>query len=129
MSGAEASRVFPRPLSRAERELLDWLLDVPLAGRDSLRLQAAVVQVADEWPDGPTVDLVVDRGAAPPAAVVDRVPTEADGRDPYGVLVGVLLHVLDGYLAELEVFSQEGPPVRALPALAALTRSTPPPTA
>ena len=98
MSDAGASR-FPRVLSQGERQILDWLLDVPFEGRDALRLQAAAVQVVDEWPDGPTVDLGVGRGAAPPSTVNGLVPTEAKGRDPSGALVGVLLHTREGYLS------------------------------
>ncbi len=103
MSGA-ATR-FPRALNPAERQVLDWLLDVPFEGRDALRLQAAAVQVVDEWPDGPTVDLGVERGAAPPSTVNGLVPTEARGSDPNGALVGVLLHTREGYLSVLEFFN------------------------
>jgi len=42
---------------------------------------------------------------APRAEVEQRVPTDAFGRDAHGTEVGVLLHVIDGYIDELEIYS------------------------
>ena len=43
----------------------------------------------------------------PKAQVVRRVPVEAEVEDEDGVTVHVLLHVLEGALAELEVFHED----------------------
>src|SRR5205807_240221 len=75
-------------------------------GRDELRAQLDYTQV-----DGlacncgcPSVTLIVDP-VAPRAEVEQRVPTDAFGRDAHGTEVGVLLHVIDGYIHELEIYS------------------------
>jgi hypothetical protein len=40
------------------------------------------------------------------------VPVEAELEDEDGVPVHVLLHVLDGYLNELEIYREDSAPVR-----------------
>jgi hypothetical protein len=97
---------MPRALVEEERAILEFLLAEGFPGRDELRAQLDHLVVT-----GPacacgceSVALAVER-RAPPAAVDERVPTEALGRDAQGTEVGVLLHVIDGYMAELEFFS------------------------
>jgi hypothetical protein len=95
-----------RPLAQEERLILEFLLSKPFPGRDQLLRQLDHVRVT-----GPScscgcdsVGLAVDRNVAP-APVEERVPTDAFGRDPEGNEVGVLLHVVDGYLDDLEFYS------------------------
>ena len=47
-------------------------------------------------------------GGALPAEVTHRIPVEAEYRDRDGVPVHVLLHVVGGFLAELEVYKADG---------------------
>jgi hypothetical protein len=47
---------------------------------------------------------------APAAAVIQRVPVEARTRDPDGMDVFLLLHVVDGFAAELDVFRGDSAP-------------------
>jgi hypothetical protein len=109
----------PRELTENESELLEFLLSAGFAGRDELRRQAAVARVSGE--DPPSIRLVVETGVAPPAKVTRRIPIEAEGTDRDGAPLHSLLHVVDGYLGELEVFREDGQPVLDLPAPAALT--------
>ena len=51
-----------------------------------------------------SVGLAVDREKVPPATVGERVPTDGFGRDSQGNEVGVLLHVIDGYMNDLEFY-------------------------
>jgi hypothetical protein len=97
-----------RPLVPEERQILNFLLTKGFLGRDQLLTQLGHVRVA-----GPScscgcdsVGLIVDE-TVPPAPVQERVPTEAFGRDSRGSVVGVLLHVVDGYMVDLEFYSAD----------------------
>lgn len=99
-----------RPLMHEERLILKFLLSKPFPGRDQLLEQMDHVQVT-----GPScncgcesVGLAVDRKVTP-ASVEERVPTDAFGRDSEGNEVGVLLHVIDGYMDDLEFYSTSDP--------------------
>ena len=97
-----------RAIKPEEWEILEFLLTKRFQGRDELRRQLDGVRVT-----GPScgcgcdsVGLSVDRSFAP-APVEERVPTDAFGRDPGGNVVGVMLHVIDGYMVDLEFYSAE----------------------
>jgi len=97
-----------RGLRQEELEVLDFLLDQPFPGQPELKVQLRNSLVASECDCGcPTIDLTVDRAKAPAAAVKQRIPVEAYGVASDGVGIHVLLHVLDGYLEELEVFRED----------------------
>jgi hypothetical protein len=49
------------------------------------------------------------------AEVVRRIPVEAEFDDQDGVGVHVLLHVLDGYLNELEIYREDSSPLQREP--------------
>jgi hypothetical protein len=89
-----------------ERAILEFLLAKRFPGRDQLLAQLDQVLVTGSscGCGCDSVGLAVSR-SAPAATVSERVPTDAFGRDPSGVQVGVLLHVIDGYMAELEFYS------------------------
>ena len=118
----ETSARTPRRPTSAERSLLARLLAADFPGARELRQQAATLRVVKALADG-TLDLHVDAGA-PRADVPSRVPVEADYDDEDGVPVSLLLHVLDGMLAELEVVKADGSPVARPPALAQLNVTT-----
>jgi hypothetical protein len=72
--------------------------------------------VSEEYPIGdPTVIFLVDQNAAPVASVDGRVPVEAEGDDDDGMPVFALLHVIDGYLWELEFWRGDGDVIQRLP--------------
>lgn len=111
----EIRKVEPaRPLTPTERRLLDFLLRKPFPGRNDLKAQLGSVGVATECRICPTVELTVDRSSARAAPVRSRIPVEAEGVDVDGKRLHVLLHVVDGFLSELEVFREDGEPVRDL---------------
>ena len=62
----------------------------------------------------PTIELAVDRSSARAAPVRSRIPVEAGGVGADGKRLHVLLHVVDGFLSELEIFREDGKPVRDL---------------
>ena len=53
--------------------------------------------------------------AAKPAVVEKRIPVEADAVDEDGIHVHFLLHVVKGFAKELEVYKDDGSPIRRMP--------------
>lgn len=93
---------FPRDLNLRERVILEFLLSRPFPGRDELMQQLASVKVFGKCQCGcETVDLTVDEANSLRARVKERIPVEAITRS--GSCVNVLLHVVNGFLRELEV--------------------------
>ena len=105
-----------RKLTPAERELLTWFLDRTDAGRSYLD-QVSTVRVVGSCSCGcPTIDF-----AAPNETSAAEGPTTivADG---YGLVagrgkVGVIVHVREARLSELEIYSMEAKPPFGLPSL------------
>jgi hypothetical protein len=94
----------PRPLSRDERTLLDFVLDGP-KGSPELRAQGAsavVVSACDCGCKSVGLEPAVD---APEAdAGNGAYGLTADGTSPSGVDVEVTLHVVFGQIYELEIW-------------------------
>jgi hypothetical protein len=122
-SAALTTRVVPpRQLNSWERGVLCVLLSRPFPGSHELRLQLPAVRVSEEYVGrDPSVVLTLDRTAGPTAPVRRRIPVEAEGRDEDGRTIHVLLHVLDGYLWELELYRSDGGQIRSLPEPESLT--------
>jgi uncharacterized protein DUF6984 len=104
-----------RPLVPDERAILSVLLTKEFEGRDEIEAQLADVTVALVTDDPISLRLHIPEDA-PRARVRERVPTDAFGYDADGNLVGILLHVVDGFANELEFFAadsdlQPGSPV------------------
>lgn len=93
-----------RPLHPAVLATLGSLLDREFPGRSELESQLRHVSGVPIDGNG-SLRLVVRGGL--PAPVERRVPTEGVYLDDDGVRVHVLLHVVDGYLDELEVYRED----------------------
>jgi hypothetical protein len=92
-----------RPPSDYEREVMARLLSVEFPGVQELRTQLAACLVKTSGGYG-TVKI---QSKCPLAAkVVDRVPVEAVADDADGYGIHYLLHVIDGFAEELEVFTE-----------------------
>lgn len=98
----------PRPLTPDESALISALLSVPFAGREALSTQAGVLAVRPLDADG-SLELAPSDG--PRADVVGRIPVEGELEDLDGVTIHVLLHVVDGYLNELEIYREDSRPI------------------
>lgn len=92
-----------------ELRLLTALLSADFPGRKELLEQLAGLKVQRIDDDG-SLSLRPTNG--PPASVIRRVPVEAELGDDDGVTIHALLHVVDGYLNELDVFREDGSLVR-----------------
>lgn len=101
-----------RELSTDERELLNRLLEEPFPGRDELALQLSGSQVRVIDADGSMEFHVASADIAP---VRRRVPTEARYDDSDGTPVHLLLHVVAGKVAQLEIYKADGSTIERRP--------------
>ncbi len=98
---------YPRQLNPREKTILEYLLSQRFLSRDELKTQLASARVVGRCNCGcETVDLAVAEANSPPAQVKFRVPVEAATRVRPGTCV--LLHVVNGWLRELEVYRDDG---------------------
>jgi hypothetical protein len=111
-----------RPLTTRERELVERLLEPDFPGRDELRRQLESVTAKQIFEDG---TLALQCGPSEPAPVRCRVPTEGECPDADGMGIHVLLHVKVGVMHELEVFKDDGSPIRNPPVARDLVLFTP----
>ena len=94
------------PLDMESVGILAALVKEPFPGRDEIALQVAVARsrrIDDD--DG---CLALSAREAPRATVLRRVPIEAEADDLDGMTIHVLLHVVDGYIDELELYREDG---------------------
>ena len=100
-----------------ERGLFDRLLEASFSGRDQLKaqLREAVVRKIDE-----KGGLAIRVTTGQKAEVLRRVPVEAECADADGTTIHFLLHVIDGTAKELEIYKEDGSPIRKMPSLDAL---------
>lgn len=105
----------PRALTEAEHALLAWLVtfaDVPI-----LSEQVATVRVVSTCDCGCASVGLRTEGPQVPATAVARL--SGTGRDDYFAVhasagdVSVVLHVIGGFVGELEIFAGEGVPAAA----------------
>ena len=96
--------IAPRELTRAEREVLEFLVSADFAGADRLRAQIPHCRVVAVWAEGqPSVDLAVPATVAPAPVPDGELPSGAEVRTGAGDYVGeVLVWVGGGYLAAVE---------------------------
>lgn len=108
-----------RPLTDRERAILDGFLYFAFPGVGELRARVPTLRVNSDRScpcSCGTADLVADRALAP-AAAASPLPVGADipgdGDIPLG---GMIVFLLDGFLASLEVYSYGSGPLQ-LPAI------------
>lgn len=102
-----------REPTTTEREVMQRLLAADFPGKEDIAKQLA----------GSRVRIIDDEGslelepsaAARPATVEKRIPVEADAVDEDGIHVHFLLHVVKGFAKELEVYKDDGTPIRRMP--------------
>jgi len=102
-----------REPSPTERGLIQRLLEADFAGKSELANQLASCRVREIDSDG---SLEFELAACyDPAPVAKRIPVEGDGVDEDGIHVHVLLHVVNGFVKELEIYKDDGSPIRRMP--------------
>lgn len=112
----------PRPLNEHERAILEFLLSAPFPGHKELRQQLATAKVTSQCRTCPTITFIIDASVAPRAPVARRIPSEAErpGAAPGHTTLPVLLHVVNGYLDELELYRDDLGQIASLPSPSSL---------
>jgi len=104
-----------RPLNDGERELLARMLVAEFPGIVEVRAQIAASSILRCDVVG---GVVFTFGVADDAVRVEvsgPVPVEAEGVDEDGMGIHILLHVEDGKVRELEIYREDGLPIRHVP--------------
>jgi hypothetical protein len=96
-----------------ETEVMRRLSAADFRGKEAIAKQLAGCRVRIIDDEG-SLELELN-DAAKPAAVEKRIPVEADAADEDGIHVHFLLHVVKGFAKELEVYKDDGTPIRRMP--------------
>jgi hypothetical protein len=101
-----------RPANELESGLLNLLLASDFQGAEALRAQihACSVRTIDQEGSFQIITPVASK-----AAVKFTVPVELSGADTDGAGVHVLLHVVDGFATEVEIYKDSPTPISKLP--------------
>jgi hypothetical protein len=102
-----------REPTRTERDVVQRLLTADFRGKAEIARQLAIyrVRIIDE--EG-SLEFELN-GAAKPAEVEKRIPVEAEALDEDGICIHILLHVVEGFVSELEVYKDDGSPIKRMP--------------
>lgn len=101
----DSSAGASRAATAAETAVLKELVNATVDEGHVLLKQIESVKVRPIDSDG-SLELVPPPDS-PKAAVVGRVPVEGEVEDHDGIVVHVLLHVVDGLVAELEIYRDD----------------------
>ena len=101
---AKSLRNWRKP-TPSEFSLLRRLLSKPFEGNEQIRAQLEFAQVA-EIDSQHSLRFSTSRDATA-AKTLERVPVEARATDGDGVTINVLLHVVDGFVHELEIYKDD----------------------
>ncbi len=107
-SGLDSAAGFA-PLTVDIQRILSVLLAAQFPGRVQIakQIESARGRVVDQ--DG---SIALQAPEGPRADVERRVPVEAEAEDQDGMTFHVLLHVVDGFIAELEIYREDSLPIR-----------------
>lgn len=105
----------PRSLTFEENGVLHRLLLADFHGKENLLKQTQSVRVSEECKACRSIVLVVDKIPENAAPVVCRVPVHAQASDRDGENLHILLHVVQGFIDEMEIYREDLLDVMALP--------------
>ncbi|MEJ7698978.1 MAG: hypothetical protein WKF71_04940 [Pyrinomonadaceae bacterium] len=98
---------------------MSHLLSISFPGWKELQKQIDESLVSYECENCPTVELIVNHSVAS-AEVKRRVPVEGEIFDEDGVKIHFLVHVVEGYLSEIEIFRDDSGKIRQLPEISSI---------
>lgn len=107
---------FPHSLLPEENEFIGRLLPAALSHRELLLAHAAAARV--RWVESfgqPAILFDVPQTVTRLPPEIGRIVYEREARDSDGASVQLLVHVLDGILAEIEMYREDGNPLHELP--------------
>ena len=96
-----------------EAQIMQRLLAADFPGKEEIAKQLASCRVRIIDDEG-SLELKLS-DTTKPATVEKRIPVEADAVDEDGIHVHFLLHVVKGLAKELEVYKDDGTPIRRMP--------------
>lgn len=101
-----------RQLTNYERKIIDHLFKVDFPGRDALvdQINNSLVRFVDE---NGSLEFLVQTEIM--ADVKRRIPIEGEVEDGDGIMIHVLLHVVDGRIAELEIYKDDSSSIIKMP--------------
>lgn len=105
----------PRDFTPEETSVIEKLLCVEFEGRNALKEQLNHTKVIGNCSCGCRSILLSSGSLAPMLSPSQRIPVEMESMDDDGVPVLFLLHVIEGYVSELEVFRADSEPLIKIP--------------
>lgn len=102
-----------REFTPLEKDLIQRLLTADFIGRAEIAKQLENCRVRRIDEEGSLE--IEPSGTVAAAAVEKRIPVEAEGADEDGIHVHLLLHVVNGFTKELEVYKDDGSPIKRMP--------------
>ena len=105
----------PRLLTPEELGIVNRLLSVEFQGREELLRQAQSIRVSEECKDCRSITILVDNLLENTATVKRRIPIEAEAVDIDGAKIHILLHVVHGYIDEIEIYREDLQSVKEIP--------------
>lgn len=101
----------PRELTSKESEWLERLMDSAVPCRAVLQEQIMHAQVVGECACGCKSKNLKVEATAPSYPYLERIPVEMTTHEPQKAPVMFLLHVVQGYIKELEVLRADSSPI------------------
>jgi hypothetical protein len=102
-----------RDLKPEEHAIISKLLSVSFIGKEAVIEQLNNCQAEATGDTDNYGSIHLRTTSDKPALVKDRIPVEAIAKDADGVPVSVLLHVVNGFVNELEILRADGAPLQA----------------
>ena len=116
------SRIKPRKLTFIESAFLKRMLDYDFEGKEVINEQILSAKAIGLNSVDKFGSISLSTKSKVKARVSSRVPIELEGKDKDGVPIAVLLHVIDGSIAELEIYKADGSPIIHLPPIVEFER-------
>jgi hypothetical protein len=110
--GMEMETEFRAP-TQAEQKIIARLLEADFPGKTGLQKQLSKYRVRRIDPEGSLA--LISQSDSGPALVLKRIPVEAEGVDKDGISIHVLLHVVEGFVKELEFYKDDGSTIIRIP--------------
>lgn len=105
----------PRSLKPEEAGILSCLLSVDFQGRDQLLNQIQSARVIEECKECRSIVILVNNLPEYVATVKRRVPVHARATDLDGGIMHILLHVVHGFIDEMEIYREDLQNVKEMP--------------
>ncbi|MGT2716674.1 hypothetical protein [Streptococcus respiraculi] len=97
-----------RNFNKLEQTWLHLMLDVEFLGRDILKNQLSSAKVIDEDINFSNYSLILRTDSPEPYPLSERVPLIMQAYQFNGIPIEFLLHMVDGFVAELELYNAAG---------------------